>query len=95
MLATELDIPDDGDHIHARLAGANCYGDDKFARIVDWMAANAITRDAAHIRAYSDHVSDAPMLRFADQGVATTPSRRLRQIAPGEGWQVVDWRPRR
>jgi phosphatidylglycerophosphatase C len=92
VLATQLDEPDGADHIHARLAGDNCYGDAKFARIDGWMAANAITRDNAHIRAYSDHVSDHPMLRFADEAVATTPSRKLKQLAPKMGWQVVDWR---
>lgn len=92
VLATELEQPQGDDHIYARLAGPNCYGDDKFSRITDWMNRNGIVRGAAHIRAYSDHVSDAPMLRFADQGVATTPSRKLRKIAPGEGWQIVDWR---
>lgn len=95
VLATELDEPDGADHIHARLAGDNCYGDAKFARIDGWMAANAITRDAAHIRAYSDHVSDHPMLRFADEAVATTPSRGLKKLAPQMGWQVVDWRGRK
>jgi phosphatidylglycerophosphatase C len=95
VLATELDEPDGADHIHARLAGDNCYGDAKFARIDGWMAANAITRDAAHIRAYSDHVSDHPMLRFADEAVATTPSRGLRKLAPQMGWTVVDWRGKR
>lgn len=92
VLATRLDAPDGADHIHARLAGENCYGEAKFARITDWLAANAITRDAAHIRAYSDHVSDHPMLRFADEAVATTPSRALKRLAPQMGWRVVDWR---
>lgn len=95
VLATRLDEPDGADHIHARLAGDNCYGEAKFARIADWLAANAITRDGAHIRAYSDHVSDHPMLRFADEAVATTPSRRLKRLAPQMGWQVVDWRARK
>jgi HAD superfamily hydrolase (TIGR01490 family) len=95
VLATRLDEPDGGDHIHARLSGDNCYGEAKFARINDWLAANAITRDTAHIRAYSDHVSDHPMLRFADEAVATTPSRKLRLLAPRMGWQVVDWRGRK
>ena len=95
VLATRLDEPDGADHIHARLAGDNCYGDAKFARISDWLAANDITRDAAHVRAYSDHVSDHPMLRFADEAVATTPSRGLKKLAPTMGWQVVDWRRRR
>ncbi|MGQ2931972.1 MAG: HAD family hydrolase [Sphingopyxis sp.] len=95
VLATRLDEPDGADHVHARLAGDNCYGEAKFARISDWMAANAITRDAAHIRAYSDHVSDHPMLRFADEAVATTPSRGLKKLAPTMGWSVVDWRGKR
>ena len=95
VLATRLDEPDGADHILARLAGDNCYGDAKFARISDWLAANDITRDAAHVRAYSDHVSDHPMLRFADEAVATTPSRGLKKLAPTMGWQVVDWRRRR
>ncbi len=92
VLATRLDESDADDHIHARLSGDNCYGEAKFARIADWMASNAITRDDAHIRAYSDHVSDGPMLQFADEAVATTPSRKLRLLAPKMGWQVVDWR---
>ncbi|HWW55935.1 MAG TPA: HAD-IB family hydrolase [Sphingopyxis sp.] len=95
VLATRLDEPDGTDHIHARLAGDNCYGDAKFARISDWFAANEITRDQTHIRAYSDHVSDHPMLHFADEAVATTPSRKLKLLAPKMGWQVVDWRATR
>lgn len=95
VLATQLDEPDGADHIHARLAGDNCYGEAKFARISDWLAANDITRDQAHVRAYSDHVSDHPMLHFADEAVATTPSRKLKQLAPKMGWQVVDWRGKR
>ena len=92
VLATQLDEPDGADHIHARLVGDNCYGDAKFARISGWLADNDITREDAHIRAYSDQVSAHPMLRFADQAVATTPSRKLKLLAPQMGWQVVDWR---
>ncbi len=95
VLATRLDEPDGADHIHARLAGDNCYGEAKFARISDWLAINEITRDQVHVRAYSDHVSDHPMLHFADEAVATTPSRRLKRLAPKMGWQVVDWRGRK
>lgn len=95
VLATRLDEPEGADHIHARLAGDNCYGEAKFARIADWLAANEITRDRTHVRAYSDHVSDHPMLRFADEAVATTPSRGLKKLAPAMGWRVVDWRTKR
>src|SRR3546814_654093 len=47
VLATRLDEPDGADHIHARLAGDNCYGDANFARISDWLAADALTRASA------------------------------------------------
>lgn len=95
VLATELEDWDEGEHIHSRLRGANCYGDAKFSRINEWMLQNDIVRDSAHIRAYSDHVSDHPMLGFADEAVATTPSRKLRLMAPQRGWQIVDWRAQR
>lgn len=95
VLATQLDEPDGAEHIHARLSGDNCYGEAKFARISGWLADNQITREDAHIRAYSDHVSDHPMLRFANEAVATTPSRGLKLLAPQMGWQVVDWRARK
>lgn len=90
VLATRLYEADD--FVRARLAGDNCYGEAKFARITGWMAAQAISREGAHIRAYSDHVSDHPMLRFADEAFATTPSPKLRRLAHEMGWQVVDWR---
>jgi phosphatidylglycerophosphatase C len=92
VLATELEDWEEGEQVRARLRGDNCYGDAKFARINEWLANNDIVREATHIRAYSDHVSDHPMLSFADEGVATTPSRKLRLMAPQRGWKVVDWR---
>lgn len=92
VLATELAVSDNGEYIHAQLAGENCYGDAKFDRIEAWMAGQGIIRDHSYIRAYSDHVSDHPMLGFADEGIATTPSRKLRLMAHTRGWLIVDWR---
>src|SRR3546814_19529380 len=94
VLATRLDEPDGDDHIHARLSGDNCYGEAKFARIADWLADNAITREDAHVLAYSVHVSDHPMLRFAPEAVAMTQSRGLRRLAPRRGWRGGAWRAR-
>ena len=50
-----------------------------------------LEREDIHIRAYSDHVSDAPMLEFADEAIATTPSPALRKLAKQRGWEIVDW----
>lgn len=76
----------------ARVAGPNCYGRDKRALIDAWLAQQGIDPAAADIRAYSDHVSDAPMLELAARPVATTPSAKLRRLARQRGWTVVDWR---
>lgn len=79
------------DYLRARIAGENCYDAQKLIMIEAWMASTGIDRAAAHIRAYSDHVSDAPLLSFADEGIAANPHRPLRQLAAERGWQVVDW----
>src|SRR3546814_15149427 len=76
VLATRLDEPDGGDHIHARLSGDNCYGEAKLARITGWLADNALTREDAHNRDYSDHVSAHPIVRFSDEAVATRLDQR-------------------
>ncbi len=74
------------------ISGANCYGADKLAMVEQWLAEAGIRRDEAHIRFYSDHVSDAPCLGWADEAIATSPHPPLRRLAQRQGWQVVDWR---
>src|SRR3546814_2628558 len=48
------------------LDGTNCYGEEKARRVGDWLAANA-PGGTAHIRAYSDHVSDATTFALAGE----------------------------
>lgn len=78
-------------YVRAKIAGENCYDTGKLRMIKAWMAAQAIDRADAHIRAYSDHVSDAPMLEFADRPFAANPHRRLALLAQVRGWPRVDW----
>jgi len=77
--------------IRARIDGENNYGPAKLRMIEAWMAGAGIARGAAHIRFYSDHVSDAPVLEWADEAFATTPSPKLRALAGRRGWPVLDW----
>jgi len=77
--------------IRARIDGENNYGPAKLRMIQAWMAGAGIARGAAHIRFYSDHVSDAPVLEWADEAFATTPSAKLRALAGRRGWPVLDW----
>ncbi len=75
----------DGDRLRPRIAGDNCYGAAKAA-----MVAARVAPPIA--RAYSDHVSDAPLFALAAAAVAVNPSRGLRRLAAERGWAVVDWR---
>lgn len=83
---------DGSGHILPQLEGDNCYGAVKLHRIEAWMSANGIDRTDAHVRAYSDHVSDAPMLGWADEGFAVNAHGPLRRMAAVKGWPILDWR---
>ncbi|HZG09956.1 MAG TPA: HAD-IB family hydrolase [Allosphingosinicella sp.] len=90
VVATETSLGADG-RILARIEGSNCYGPAKLDMIEQWMAREGLTRDAVHIRFYSDHVSDHHVHRWADEPVAANAHSRLVKLARAEGWEVVDW----
>jgi HAD superfamily hydrolase (TIGR01490 family) len=75
-----------------RIAGENCYGDAKLRMIEAWMAHEGIARGDAHVRFYSDHVSDAPTLDWADEAFAVNPHAPLLALAKDKGWDVLRWR---
>lgn len=79
------------DIVHAKIDGDNNYGPAKLRLVQAWLAAQGIDRADAHIRFYSDHVSDAPVLEWADEPFAVNPSKRLRRLAERRGWPVLDW----
>jgi len=91
VIATRLEIDKQG-RILPKIIGENCYDSAKLDRIISSLKEQALDRDNLHIRAYSDHVSDTPMLEFADEAIATTPSPALRELAKQRGWAIVDWR---
>lgn len=79
-------------HILSELDGDNCYGPAKLRMIEAWMAGEGIARGDAHIRAYSDHVSDAPLLEWADEAFAVNAHGPLAVLARARGWPLLDWR---
>jgi phosphoserine phosphatase len=50
---------------------------------------------AGESKAYSDSMSDLPMLECVGKPAAVNPGRRLRRIAKERGWPVIDWKPAR
>ena len=79
------------DRVIAKVDGENCYGPAKLRLILAWMDAQGIPRDQAHVRFYSDHASDAPVLEWADEPFAVNAHDRLRRMARQRGWAIVDW----
>jgi phosphoserine phosphatase len=79
------------ERVHARILDENCYGPAKKRMIDSWVDASGLLGRHGHVRFYSDHASDAPVLEWADEPVAVNPHRRLRSLAAKRGWQVEDW----
>jgi HAD superfamily hydrolase (TIGR01490 family) len=91
VIATELATNSSG-HVLARIDGHNCYDAAKLERVQAWMKAQRLKRNQCYIRAYSDHISDVPLLNFADEPFATNPHPPLAKLAVERGWPVLDWR---
>lgn len=94
VIATDTRVDQKGRTI-ATIDGRNCYGLGKLDMIEGWLQREGLERDAVHIRFYSDHVSDSPVHRWANEAFATNAHARLIRVAEQEGWEVLDWRDRR
>ena len=78
--------------ILAQVSGENCYGPAKLRMIQAWMHDRGLARDDAHIRFYSDHVSDAPVFEWADEQYPVNAHGPLRALGKARGWTLLDWR---
>lgn len=85
-IATRHIATPDGAISH-RIDGKNCYGPHKLAMIQAWLSASGHT--PATTRFYSDHLSDAPVLDWADKGFLVNASQALHKIAESHGWTTV------
>ena len=90
VIATETGIDARG-RIVSTIEGENCYGDGKLAMIRAWLEREGLSREAVHIRFYSDHVSDSVVHRWSDEPVAANAHDRLVRLARAEGWEIHDW----
>ncbi len=88
VVATPTAPPDAGQGRGLALAGANCQGAEKLRRIREILAPEPSGRP---VHAYSDHVSDLPLLLWADHGFAVNPSRALRRAARARAIPVLDF----
>jgi HAD superfamily phosphoserine phosphatase-like hydrolase len=93
VIATDTRVDEKGRTV-ATIDGRNCYGLGKLDMIEGWLQRQGLERDAVHIRFYSDHVSDSPVHRWANEAFATNPHARLFRGAVQERWVLLDGRDR-
>jgi HAD superfamily hydrolase (TIGR01490 family) len=79
------------ERVEARIAGKNCYGDEKMRMIAEWVENSGLLGKHGHVRFYSDHASDEPAFLWSDEPVAVNPHDRLAKMATERGWAVEDW----
>lgn len=66
-----------------------CYAEHKATAIHEEAAQRGIDLSASY--AYSDSVTDVPMLEAVGHPVAVNPDKELRAVAQDRGWEVVDF----
>jgi HAD superfamily hydrolase (TIGR01490 family) len=88
VIATRAEIDDEGRYT-GRLA-FYCYGADKAGAIRELAAEAGVDLDGSY--AYSDSITDLPMLEAVGNPVAVNPDRDLRRTAEEAGWDVRDFR---
>ncbi|ATY32831.1 HAD family hydrolase [Sphingomonas psychrotolerans] len=91
VVATQAQRDGQG-RILSLIEGDNCYGPVKLRMIESWMARAGVSRRDVHVRAYSDHVSDVPLLEWADEPFAVNAHGPLQRLAQARGWRQLDWR---
>jgi len=88
IIATRHQRDPDGNWLPV-LDGPNCYGAEKARRVAEWLSTHAA--GAAHIRAYSDHVSDAPTFALADESWLVGRGDKFVRLAAKHGWRVANF----
>ena len=86
-VATRSELDDDGRYT-GRLMGEFCYRDGKVNEIEKLAAERGY--DLAASAAYSDSISDLPMLERVGTAIAVNPDHELRELARERGWRVVE-----
>ncbi len=85
-IGTRYEVNGDG-MLTGRIVEPFVYGEGKVTAMREFAATHEIDLGASW--AYSDSVSDLPMLRAVGRPVAVNPDTELARIAAAEGWQVM------
>jgi HAD superfamily hydrolase (TIGR01490 family) len=89
LIAVELAKNAAGDWT-GEIAGTPSFREGKVARVESWLAARGLDWQNTETFFYSDSMNDLPLLERVTHAVATNPDARLRALATGRGWRVLD-----
>lgn len=88
ILGSEMLWPDRGLWRLPRYRDGNLRGANKITRLKTLGFGDSCPLSFA----YSDHHHDAFLLGFAEFPLCTRPTAKLRKLAEGKGWPVLDWK---
>lgn len=89
LIAVELARGPDG-WITGEIAGVPSAREGKVTRVEQWLAERGLDWADVELTFYSDSINDIALLERVDHPVATNPDARLRAIAAGRGWRILD-----
>lgn len=84
VIATALKI--ENNKYNGEVVGPVIHGESKVRAILNFISEHDFSLEGSY--AYSDDVSDLPLLRLVQNPVAVNPNKRLRKIAQLEGWPI-------
>ena len=97
LIAVELEHdnrPGGSGWITGEIKGVPSMREGKVVRFEQWLQNRALKRQDVHLTFYSDSTNDLPLLERADEPVAANPDQRLRAIATGRRWRILDLFPK-
>jgi len=84
VIATVLKV--ENDRYTGEVLGPVIHGESKVGAILNFISEHDFSLEESY--AYSDDVSDLPLLRLVENPVAVNPNKKLRKIAQLEGWPI-------
>ncbi|MDB5964645.1 MAG: family hydrolase, partial [Polaromonas sp.] len=89
LVAVELERGADG-WFTGQIKGTPSFREGKVVRVENWLADRHLGWDDVETTFYTDSMNDLALLERVTHPVATNPDERLRALAAGRGWRILD-----
>lgn len=89
LVSSELEVVDG--KLSGRLIPPLCFGAGKVQRIREFLERRTGSADLSQATAYTDSITDLPLLEAVGEPVAINPDLRLWCLARQRGWRIEHW----